>query len=73
MHHWILSAGIEKKVIGVDLKVILACLRNNMYWNWARITKFSPNKHLGIHGAGIENGGSLTFQGHFIISTQNSK
>ena len=26
----------------------LACLRNNLQWIWARITKYAPNMHLGI-------------------------
>ena len=35
----------------------LACLRDNLWWIWARINKFAPNMHLGILLAIIENWG----------------
>ena len=34
-----------------------ACLHDNLYWIWARITKFPWNVYLGILSAVIENGG----------------
>ena len=39
----------------------LACLFDNLYWIWGRIIKFTPNMHLGILSARIENGGHLTW------------
>ena len=67
MHPGILLVGIENgghwpwpsrsfwpfwlRILGIS-----ACLPNNFYWIWARITKCAPNMHLGILAARIENG-----------------
>ena len=78
MHPGILSAGFENGghwlcpsrsfwPFWLGILGNLACLHDNLWWIWARITKFAPIMHLGIFSAGIENGGHLA-----IISTQET-
>ena len=63
MHSGILLAGIENEG---------HCPWDNLWWIWARITKFVPSMHFGIPSVGIVNRGhwpwpSRSF-GHFNMS-----
>ena len=84
MHPGMLSAGIEngghwpwpsRSFWPFWLRFLgnLACLRDNLYLIWARITKFAPNMHLGIFSAGNENGGHWPWPSRFdhIFDSRN--
>ena len=78
MHPGILSTGIENRhhwrwpSISFWLRILgkLACPGNNLWWIWARITKFTSKMNLEILLTGIDL--DLDLHGHWVISNQDS-
>ena len=63
MHPGIISAGIENRVINLDLQgnlglrilANMACLCDYLKWIWVRMINFASNKHFGIFSTVVEN------------------